>query len=74
LPLGDTILFTPVVMLNVLGQDTNLMKQENMGKNKLHLYGKTEAKVDRKMGHINVLRESVDKCLIEVEKLLNFNN
>ncbi|MCX6207955.1 MAG: 5-(carboxyamino)imidazole ribonucleotide synthase [Bacteroidetes bacterium] len=74
LSLSDTKLFTPVVMLNVLGQDTNLMKQENMGKNKLHLYGKTEAKVDRKMGHINVLRESVDKCLIEVEKLLNFNN
>lgn len=71
LPLGDTKLFTPVVMLNILGQDVELMKRENMGKNKLHLYGKTEAKVDRKMGHINVLGSSVDECLREVDKLIN---
>lgn len=71
LPLSDTKLFTPVVMLNVLGQDIELMKQENMGKNKLHLYGKSEAKVDRKMGHINVLGSSVDECFIEVDKLIN---
>ncbi len=71
LPLGNTKLFTPVVMLNILGQDVELMKRENMGKNKLHLYGKTEAKVDRKMGHINVIGSSVDECLIEVDKLIN---
>lgn len=70
LPLANTNLFSPVVMLNVLGQDKNLMLQENMGKNKLHLYGKTEAKTDRKMGHINVLGDSIDMCLIEVEKLI----
>lgn len=71
LPLGNTTLFTPVVMLNILGQDIELLKRENMGKNKLHLYGKTEAKIDRKMGHINVLGNSVDECLLQVENLLN---
>lgn len=70
LPLANTNLFSPVVMLNVLGQDKNLMQQENIGKNKLHLYGKTDAKTDRKMGHINVLAKSIDECLIEVEKLI----
>jgi 5-(carboxyamino)imidazole ribonucleotide synthase len=71
LPLGDTKLFTPVVMLNVLGQDIELMKRENMGENKLHLYGKVEAKIDRKMGHINIMKDSVDECLIEIERLAN---
>jgi 5-(carboxyamino)imidazole ribonucleotide synthase len=74
LPLGNTTLFTPILMLNVLGQDAILMKPENVNKNKLHLYGKTEAKVDRKMGHINVLGNSVDECLKEVERLVNLNN
>lgn len=74
LPLGNVSLFSPVVMLNVLGQDKKLMEQKNLGENKLHLYGKTEAKANRKMGHINVVKGSVDECLNEVEKLLNFNN
>ena len=57
LPLGDTSLHTPVVMVNILGQhmsDLNLYAPL-LPNGKLHLYGKKEAKADRKMGHINLL-------------------
>jgi 5-(carboxyamino)imidazole ribonucleotide synthase len=74
LKLGDTKLVSPCVMFNILGEDKHLMNRENIGKHKLHLYGKAEAKVGRKMGHINVLEDSVDQCLGEVEKLINSNN
>jgi 5-(carboxyamino)imidazole ribonucleotide synthase len=57
-------------MINVLGQDDYLMNPNYVGKHKLHLYGKKEAKHDRKMGHINVLGETQDECIIEADKLL----
>ncbi len=71
LPLSDNRLFSPCVMINVLGQDDYLMNPNYTGKNKLHLYGKKEAKKDRKMGHINVIGETLDECLIEADRLLN---
>lgn len=71
LSLGDTTLVSPCVMLNILGEDTVLMDREKVGKHKLHLYGKADAKPGRKMGHINVLEDSIDKCLNEVEKLIS---
>jgi 5-(carboxyamino)imidazole ribonucleotide synthase len=74
LELGDTKLISPCVMLNILGEDKHLMNRENIGKHKLHLYGKEEAKIGRKMGHINILEDSIDLCLSEVEKLINSNN
>jgi 5-(carboxyamino)imidazole ribonucleotide synthase len=58
-------------MINVLGQDQQLMNHDYIGKNKLHLYGKKEAKHDRKMGHINVLGETLEECLIEADRLLD---
>ncbi len=73
LSLSDTRLFSSCVMLNILGEDKHLMDREKVGKHKLHLYGKEEAKIGRKMGHINILEDSVEKCLIEVEKLINNN-
>lgn len=65
LPLGDTSLMTPVVMVNVLGEHMEALLQwlpacdmeaEKLGvEPKVHLYGKAESKTGRKMGHINVL-------------------
>jgi len=62
LPLGDTALHTPVVMVNILGDH---MDKENMSNlepymplikaGKIHLYNKAEAVDKRKMGHVNVL-------------------
>lgn len=73
LPLGDTSLLTPVVMVNVLGEHVEPLlarmarPDETAAKlgvaPKVHLYGKREAKSKRKMGHINVLAPDVDAAL-----------
>jgi 5-(carboxyamino)imidazole ribonucleotide synthase len=68
LPLGDTRLLSPVVMVNILGDRwTNggphwnaLLAHPNL---KLHLYGKEAARPGRKMGHFNVLDEDLAKAL-----------
>ena len=65
LPLGSTRLLTPVTMLNLLGDvwgDSQPDWQTVFAhpEAKLHLYGKREARVGRKMGHINVLGENAD--------------
>ncbi|MCL2405545.1 MAG: 5-(carboxyamino)imidazole ribonucleotide synthase [Defluviitaleaceae bacterium] len=73
LPLGETNLHTPVVMVNILG---NHMDKENMHniepympllqKGKIHLYGKAEAVDNRKMGHVNILGE-IDETLNAID-------
>ena len=66
---GDTRLLSPVVMVNMLGDLwtpdwLNIFTQNNI---KLHLYGKTEARPGRKMGHFNVLAEDVESALSVAE-------
>lgn len=78
LPLGDTSLLTPVVMVNVLGQHldgaiSRLCQFDEEGNKlgiapKLHIYGKTESKTDRKMGHINLLCKDTGDGLAWVEQ------
>lgn len=78
LPLGDTTLMSPVVMVNVLGEHVaplleltaradEAAKRLNVAP-KLHLYGKKEAVVKRKMGHVNVLAETTDAALSWIEE------
>ncbi|MEZ6196685.1 MAG: 5-(carboxyamino)imidazole ribonucleotide synthase [Planctomycetota bacterium] len=64
LPLGDTTLRGGAAMANLLGDlwaggepDWAAALARPIA---LHLYGKTEARVGRKMGHINALAESPD--------------
>lgn len=64
LPVGDARLTSPVVMVNLLGDLwpvdwTKLFAEKGL---KLHLYGKEEARPGRKMGHYNVLAESVEQA------------
>ncbi|MBT8120738.1 MAG: 5-(carboxyamino)imidazole ribonucleotide synthase [Gammaproteobacteria bacterium] len=70
---GDTRLMSPVVMVNMLGDlwlpDWLIIFTRNNVK--LHLYGKTEARPGRKMGHFNVLAEDVGSALIEAESVFN---
>lgn len=75
LPLGDTRLLSPVVMINMLGDIWHggnapkwqkLLDHPNV---KLHLYGKHVARPGRKMGHFNVLASSVDDALNLANKL-----
>jgi 5-(carboxyamino)imidazole ribonucleotide synthase len=70
LPLGDTRLLAPVVMVNLLGEawqngvpDWRLLFDNPRAK--LHLYGKHEARPGRKMGHFTVLGETVDTALAD---------
>ena len=72
LPLGDTRLLTPTVMLNLLGDiwvkgEPNWIEVLKYPGVSLHLYGKEEAKPGRKMGHLTVVGESVDALLKTVE-------
>ncbi|ETT61774.1 phosphoribosylaminoimidazole carboxylase [Paenibacillus sp. FSL R7-277] len=78
LPLGDTKLLTPVVMVNVLGEHLDGAVQAACRANeeatrlgispKLHIYGKTESKTGRKMGHINLLCKDTGDGLSWVEQ------
>jgi 5-(carboxyamino)imidazole ribonucleotide synthase len=77
-PLGDTSMHCPAVMVNLLGDlwAAGEPKWEHVlrhGRAKLHLYGKTEARPGRKMGHYTVLAEDVEHALataIEIKSLL----
>lgn len=73
LPLGDTSLMSPVVMVNVLGQHVEpLLARVALPDEaaerldvapKVHLYGKKDAVLKRKMGHVNVLAPKVEAAL-----------
>jgi 5-(carboxyamino)imidazole ribonucleotide synthase len=68
LPLGDTKLLSPVVMVNLLGDAWQQGAPQwdrvlNLPNAKLHLYGKHEARDGRKMGHYTVLDQSVEAAL-----------
>ena len=74
LPLGDTRQHTPAVMLNVLGDSwrgTHLAgapdwtRVLNHRAAKLHLYGKSQARPGRKMGHITMLGATLDAALAD---------
>lgn len=70
LPLASTDLLKPAVMVNILGehQATILEKMPEMKDWKVHFYGKREPKVKRKMGHVTILRESVETAIEEASK------
>lgn len=70
LPLGSTQLISPVIMMNLLGDNwidpvtspdwNDILSIKGSS---LHLYGKREARPGRKMGHINILGDSQGDCL-----------
>ncbi|WP_313216792.1 5-(carboxyamino)imidazole ribonucleotide synthase [Soonwooa sp.] len=70
-PLADTEAFTFSGMLNLVGADgfsgkviyDGLDEVMKMPKTYVHLYGKTETKPGRKMGHINVLADSREELM-----------
>jgi len=73
LPLGSTKQHSAAVMVNLLGDiwpenDTVTSRPEwqhalNNPQLKMHLYGKHEARLGRKMGHFTVLNVSRDKAI-----------
>ncbi|NKE06010.1 MULTISPECIES: 5-(carboxyamino)imidazole ribonucleotide synthase [Mesobacillus] len=69
-PLGSTNLLKPAVMVNILGQHQQplLERIAELQDWKIHLYGKKEAKYKRKMGHVTLLRDTVEIALDEAER------
>lgn len=70
LPLASTNQLKPAVMVNILGehQAAVLKKMPEMKDWKIHLYGKKDPKIKRKMGHVTILRESVETAIEEAVK------
>ena len=77
LPAGSCDLHTPVAMWNLLGDiwpedaepEWAAVLENELAK--LHLYGKTEARPGRKMGHINCLGESLEDAKALLDKVRN---
>ncbi|WP_255286709.1 MULTISPECIES: 5-(carboxyamino)imidazole ribonucleotide synthase [unclassified Bacillus (in: firmicutes)] len=72
LPLGDTTLLSPIIMVNILGQHLSevLTKINQLPPTaKLHLYGKKESVENRKMGHINFLGSSIEQVDQRIKNL-----
>jgi 5-(carboxyamino)imidazole ribonucleotide synthase len=74
LPLGYPQILSPVVMVNVLGDawkngEPDWSKVLSNPRAKLHLYGKTEPKPGRKMGHFCVLAKTTDEAYAQAVEL-----
>ncbi|MBC8453413.1 MAG: 5-(carboxyamino)imidazole ribonucleotide synthase [Chloroflexi bacterium] len=70
MPIAEPRLHSPTVMVNLLGEvwedtdgDPDWSRALELPGVSLHLYGKAEARVGRKMGHINVVADSVEDAL-----------
>ncbi|HZG74201.1 MAG TPA: ATP-grasp domain-containing protein, partial [Chondromyces sp.] len=68
-PLKSTSLLKPAVMVNILGEhlDGVLKNIPAYDQWSVHLYGKSEPKEKRKMGHITVLTNDIEETLKEIE-------
>ena len=69
-PLRKPRLWAPSIMVNVLGQhvmplSNSISKYPDWS---LHLYGKAEAKVNRKMGHVTIMTDDVETTLQQIEQ------
>ncbi|MCI1576650.1 MAG: 5-(carboxyamino)imidazole ribonucleotide synthase [Weizmannia coagulans] len=69
-PLRKVELLKPAVMNNLLGQHVEraLTQIPYQPEWSVHLYGKKEAKFQRKMGHITVLAEEIEETLLSLEQ------
>jgi 5-(carboxyamino)imidazole ribonucleotide synthase len=75
LPLGDPSLARPAVMMNLFGDlwgdgDPDWTPILSQPEARLHLYGKTEARPGRKMGHVLLLDEDPHRALRTGEALI----
>lgn len=76
LPLGSTKLISPAVMINLLGEEgyegepiiEGIHEALEIPELSFHFYGKSFTKPFRKMGHITVLDEDIDKALEKANK------
>jgi len=80
LPFGSTELFTPAVMVNILGEEgyegepvlKGVEEALSIPGLSLHFYGKTTTKPFRKMGHMTVVDKDIEKAIEKAEKARGF--
>lgn len=76
LPLGTTDLLRPTVMRNILGDKgyegqavvVGAYDTLSIGGTSLHIYGKSETKYQRKMGHLTVVANTLEEARQKAEK------
>lgn len=68
-PLPQVELLKLVVMVNVLGQHVNGVRQQIQKKANWHFhdYGKAEVRHNRKMGHVTILTDDIEATLAEID-------
>ncbi|MED0656979.1 5-(carboxyamino)imidazole ribonucleotide synthase [Anoxybacillus ayderensis] len=69
-PLGSTELLKPTIMVNILGEHVDAVIQ-NISQFRdahVHFYGKKEAKLKRKMGHVTWLADDVDAIQRKIDE------
>ncbi len=79
LPLGSPVLHSPAIMLNLLGdvwfdaagqpRDPDWSSILHLPGVKLHLYGKSEARLGRKMGHITCVGTTADDVRAQAQQV-----
>jgi 5-(carboxyamino)imidazole ribonucleotide synthase len=77
LPLGDPSLKSPAIMINLLGEEgyqgevfyRGLEECLGIPNVHVHLYGKKETKPFRKMGHVTVLDEDIERAIAKASKV-----
>lgn len=80
MPLGDTALLAPTIMLNILGDSWYADHGDEVDEPdwasilalpgvSLHLYGKAEARKGRKMGHVNIVNQDIDALYETAQKV-----
>lgn len=80
LPLGDTSLVSPTVMVNLLGEEDRQGKTRVDGLYSalalkgvhVHIYGKSTTKPRRKMGHLTVCAPTTSEALSTAEEAYNY--
>lgn len=68
-PLRKPKLWAPSIMVNLLGQHVvpltnSITKYPDWS---VHLYGKAESKVNRKMGHVTIMTENIEETLEQIK-------
>src|SRR5690554_335702 len=77
LPLGNTGVKRPGVMINLLGEEGHegpakyegIEKAMKMNEVYVHLYGKQNTKPNRKMGHVTITNSDIENAKIEARKV-----
>ncbi len=77
LPMGSTVMEKAAIMYNVLGDTTDKRKANwqgwetilSLSDTKVHLYGKSEIKPARKMGHINIIGDNLNELKAKLQAI-----